>query len=119
LVQNQVNLQEYFLQNSTLIRKQTVTLQQETLANVTVINSIAFAQSAFLVAQANTNAFKITLEARQSALQNLFTMLGITTAQQKLTFIYATGLGSRGTNMHTKVIADLGTNGGSSVIVNT
>jgi len=107
LVQNQINLQESYLQNATLIRKQTVTLQEETLANVTRIQSVANADASLIKQQADTNAFRIRLQSKQQALGHLFDTLGFNTTQLKLAFLYSTGLGGRSKEKQTKVVADL------------
>jgi hypothetical protein len=116
LVQDQINLEELFNQNATVIRRQTVTLQEETFANITRLRAEAAANSSFIVAQAETTAFQVKLQAKQRALNNLFNTLGFNTTEQRLAFLYATGIGDRTKikGMTTKAITDL-----SSVLVSS
>jgi hypothetical protein len=109
LIQEQVNLEEQFNQNATVIRRQTVTLQEETFANITRLQAEAAANASLIVSRARTSSFQIRLETKQRALNNLFNTLGFNSTQQKLAFLYATGLGDRKSNdgLSTRVVADL------------
>jgi len=115
VVQDQVNQREAFVQNATVIRKQTTTLQQSTLSNITVINAQANANASVLIQTANSQALSQVLQAKQTALANLFTTLGIVSSELKLSFLYSTGLGDRTTHtgFQTELFVDL-----NNVIVN-
>jgi len=92
-IQAQNNAREVFVQNATVIRAQTLVLQQETLSNITRIRATAQAQATLIAAQASAQAIQIRATSKQTGLRNLFGVLNLTTPELKLAFLYTTRLG--------------------------
>lgn len=109
--QLQDNLREQFVQNHTLVRSETVSLQAQTRANITVTEAEAEADVQLVQEQARAEALLIETDARRVALRSLYDTLGFNTTERKLAYVYIAGLADRqqrGAN--TRILTDLGIN---------
>ncbi len=91
-IQNQTNIMEQFVQESTVIRQETQTLANNILANATVVTEIATAEAAYIQNGASAEAFKIVQLAKQQGYSTLFQTLGLNTPELQLAFLYVTAL---------------------------
>lgn len=93
-VQLQVNLREQYIQTATIIRKETEARVASVQANATIILAAATSQADAIRSKASANAFRIRENARKDGLANLYQTLNFTTPEQKLSYMYSTGVAS-------------------------
>jgi len=93
--QQQLNEKEIYIQQSTLIRKETETLVSEYTANATRIIANACADAQFIIDSANADALNCELTQKAQGLADLFEMLGIDSSLLKLSFSYIDGINGK------------------------
>jgi len=98
-VQNQTNIREQYIQQSTVIRQQTASLANSIIANATVINETANAQASFITSKAQAQAFKLVQLAKQQGYAKIFQALGLNTPELQLSFLYVTSMQQQ-SNVH-------------------
>jgi hypothetical protein len=91
-IQNQTNVLEQYIQQSTVIRQETLSLAQKIIANATVISQTATAQASYIESNANAEAFRIVQDAKKSGYSKLFEALQLNTTELQLAFLYSTSL---------------------------
>lgn len=79
-VQNQVNIQQLYDNQASLVRKDTNTQANALQNNATIIVQQALAQASSMMLQANATAFQTVETARSVALGNLYSCINVTDA---------------------------------------
>lgn len=107
-LQEQTNIQEQYLQQSAVIRQQTISLAEAIIANASVINQTAISKASFLINQANALAFTTVQEAKKNGLELLYSALVMNNTNLKLSFLYTTQLNSE-TGSNVDLLVNLNT----------
>lgn len=88
-IQNQINAQQQYENQASLVRKDTTTLANALLNNGTIIQQQATAEAASQISQASSSAYQTVETARSQSLQNLFTTLCVTNSTHMSQIDYA------------------------------
>jgi len=94
LVQEQTNAQELYVQNSTVIRQETSTQEQQILSEITRMEGNITSQINVITQSAVATAFLQVQEANRNGQRDMFQALGLNSTELQLSFLYVTGLAS-------------------------